>query len=375
MRPVTKRADLDTPAVVINRPILDKNIDEMARFAAAHHLKLRPHVKAHKSPDIAKRQLEAGATGITVAKVGEAEVMAASGVRDIFVANELVTPTKVERLLALSPSARLAVAVDDQGNLALLDRAAGSAGTRLGVLIEVDSGLHRCGVSDATAALDLARALEGYPHLEFRGIFTHAGQVYGASTRDEVTAIGRHEGSSMVAMAEALRAGGVDVHEVSVGSTPTAMIAGAVAGVTEIRPGNYVFHDAIQVGLGVVPEERCSLRVLATVISRPAPDRVVLDAGSKTLGLDRGAHGTAVVQGFGRILGWPALRLERLSEEHGVAMATNEGGEPHLPDLGQTVEIIPNHACVVANLARTLYVLDGEKVIDRWPVAAAGRSD
>ncbi len=375
MRPATRKDDLDTPAVVIDRHVLDTNIAEMARFAADHHLKLRPHVKAHKSPDIARRQIDAGAVGITVAKIGEAEVMAAAGVRDIFVANEIVTPTKVDRLLALSPKTRLAVAVDNAANLPLLDRSARATGTKLGVLIEVDAGLHRCGVPDAGAALELARLVATFAHLELRGIFTHAGQVYGASSPSEVAEIGRHEGTLMVSIAEILRSEGLPVDEVSVGSTPTAKTAGAVTGVTEIRPGNYVFHDAIQVGLGVVPEARCSLRVLATVISRPAADRVVLDAGSKTLGLDRGAHGTSVVQGFGRILGWPGLRLERLSEEHGVAITAPDTAGSPLPRLGDTVEIIPNHACVVANLARALAVIEGDRVTDRWPVAASGRSD
>ncbi|MHB0884794.1 MAG: alanine racemase [Bacillota bacterium] len=374
MRPATRKNDLDTPAVVIDRQVLDTNIAEMSRFAISHHLKLRPHVKAHKSPDIARRQIDAGAVGITVAKVGEAEVMAAAGVRDIFVANELVTPTKIDRLLALSSRVRLAVAVDNQANLPLLDRAAHAVGAKVGVLIEVDSGLHRCGVPDAAATLELARRIAAFPSLELRGIFTHAGQVYGAAP-SQVAEIGRHEGEIMVSIAETLKAEGLSVNEVSVGSTPTARTAGAVAGVTEIRPGNYVFHDAIQIGLGVVPEERCSLRVMATVISRPAEDRLVLDAGSKTLGLDRGAHGTSVVQGFGRIIGWPGLRLERLSEEHGVAILTPEAAGAPLPRLGQAVEIIPNHACVVANLARTLAVVEGDRVVDLWPVAASGRSD
>lgn len=375
MPSVTNKLDLDTPAVVINRPALDKNIEAMARFATDHKLKLRPHVKAHKSPDIARRQLAAGAAGITVAKVGEAEVMAGAGVRDIFVANEIVTPTKIDRLLAMSPDVRLAVALDSPDNLPLLSRAAAAAATRLGVLIEIDTGLHRCGVPDARAALELAALVADHPSLEFRGIFTHAGQVYGATSADQVTEIGRLEGTTMVAMAERLRSAGLPVAEVSVGSTPTARISGAVPGVTEIRPGNYVFYDAIQVGLGVVAEERCALRVLATVVSRPASDRVVLDAGSKTLALDRGAHGTSVVQGFGRLVGWPGMLLERLSEEHGVAVLAPDAADGRLPRIGETIEIIPNHACTVANLARVFNVVEGDRVVDRWPVAAAGRVD
>lgn len=362
---------LQTPAVLVDLDKLEANIADMAAFSRETQVSLRPHIKAHKTVQIARKQLEAGACGLTVATLREAEVMAEAGIRDIFIACQIAGPEKVERLSALAASADLTVAVDSLPGARILAAVAKKSGRNLSVLMEINTGLDRCGVLPGEDALQLARSLIGIPGLTFKGIFTHAGQVYAATARSEVEKIGRHEGRVMVETAELLRRFQVAVEVVSVGSTPTVKISGRVDGVTEIRPGNYVFYDAIQVGLGVASQQQCALSVLAAVISKPAPGRIIVDAGSKTLALDRGAHGAEIVGGFGLIPEAPAYKISRLSEEHGIIDTTAASGPG--PDIGERIEIIPNHACVVANLAEKLHLRQKGRPVDTWPVAARGR--
>lgn len=359
---------LETPALVVDLVRLERNIDRMARLAESAGVSLRPHIKSHKTPWIARLQVAAGASGLTVAKLGEAEAMFAEGFGDIFIAYEIVGEDKIRRLLSLSSKARVGCAVDNLEAARELDFAAGRQGRSLEVLIEVDTGLGRCGVPPGPETVRLYREVAALPNLKLRGIFTHAGHAYAARTPAEVEEVARHEGRSMAELAELLRREGLRPEVVSVGSTPTVPHSALVPGVTEIRPGNYVFNDAIQIGLGVAAEDDCALRVLATVISRSAPDRAVIDAGSKSLGLDRGAHGVSLVPGFGRVVGHPDLIVERLSEEHGILRLP--GGYP-LP-LGTRVEIIPNHACPVANLFDRMVAIRGGEVERVLEIKARG---
>ena len=352
---------METPYIQIDRDKLQENIDSMATFAAAHNLKLRPHIKAHKLPEIAKMQIEAGAVGITVAKLGEAEVMFAAGLDDILVAYPLVGEAKLARAARLlRRGCKLSFLVDSQPGALLLSRLATPGGTD--VLVKVDSGLGRCGFVPGPGLKAFVRWLLGLPGLNFRGLLTHAGHAYGCSNAVQVAQVGVEEGGLMVATAESLRHEGVAVGEISIGSTPTAAWGGKVPGVTEIRPGNYVFYDATQVALGVVNPQRCSLKVVATVVSRPAPQRAIIDAGAKVLALDQGAHGSGVLEGYG-MLNDSSWHLTRLSEEHGIVEGRN------LPDIGATVSIIPNHACTVINLAEEVWVDSGQV----WKVAARGQ--
>lgn len=362
---------LDTPALLVNLVKLEQNIQRMAEFAKIQGIKLRPHIKSHKIPEIAVKQLKAGAVGITVAKIGEAEVMAAHGIKDIFIANEIIGEEKIARLEKLLSSIKLKVAVDSVTGAELLNDAGKKSHSQIGVLIEINSGLNRAGVLPGQEVLRLAREIIRFPYLQLDGIMTHAGHVYGADSA-RVPEIGWDEGNVMIRTAKLMRDNGIDVKEVSVGSTPTVFYSGKVKGVTEIRPGNYVFYDAIQVGLGVADVEDCSLTVLATVISKPSATRVVTDAGSKTLALDQGAHGNAVVKGFGIIKGQPNLCITRLSEEHGII----EGSIDDLKNvkIGDKLEIVPNHACPVLNLADTVYCVENGLVIGNWQVAARGKT-
>jgi D-serine deaminase-like pyridoxal phosphate-dependent protein len=260
----------------------------------------------------------------------------------------------------------VAVGVDSLAAAEGLDEVARSEHIEVAVLIEVDSGLGRAGVKPGAPALELAQQLTDLRNLRLRGLFTHAGHAYAAASAAEVAHIGRQEGEVLVESAALVRAHGISCEVVSVGSTPTALHAGAVAGVTEIRPGNYVFYDRMQVGLGVASLEDCALSVLARVISRPLPDRAVLDAGSKTLALDRGAHGLDALAGFGQDR-QHGLILQRLSEEHAVV----EGVGPTVT-VGGRLRIVPNHACTVANLAEELLGVRDERVCEVLPVLVRG---
>lgn len=357
--------DLPTPALVVERGVLETNLTEMATLCASHGVKLRPHVKTHKSVPIAARQHALGAVGLCAAKVSEAAVFVEWGFEDALVAFPL-TGEKVRELREL-PAARIATICDDPAAVGELDAA--WSGSPLDVFVKVDVGLGRVGVpwTQVDDVVALARRVADARRLRFAGLLTHAGHAYGAATPADVARIGLEEGERLVSLADAVRDAGLDVPCVSVGSTPTARHAATVPGVTELRPGVYAFNDANQVALGVVPAARCALTVLTTVVSRPGPGRAYCDAGSKVFSSDRGAHGQARGD-HGLVLGG-AARLAGLSEEHGWLRFDGDG-----PRRGDRLRIVPAHACAVVNLADTLWVVDGEDVVDRWPVNARGRT-
>jgi D-serine deaminase-like pyridoxal phosphate-dependent protein len=356
--------DLPTPAVLVDLDVLERNIARQADRARAAGLRLRPHAKTHKSPEIARMQLAAGAAGISLAKTSEAEVFAAEGFDDIFIAYPVVGAGKAERLLALSDRLRLAVGTDSIEGARALARVFHSAGRTLAVLLKIDVGYHRVGVLPENAPA-IARSLADLPGISLRGVFTHAGQVYQAETPAAVAVIGKHEGEALVSAAAALRQAGLSIEDVSVGSTPSARHAMRVAGVTECRPGNYVFHDGSQVALGTCDREDCAMTVLATVVSVPASGRAVVDAGSKTLSSDPLRPRP---DGHGLILG-SRSRLRSLSEEHGV-LRVEEGDSFR---VGERVRILPNHACVVSNLHDRLYGVRAGRVEAEIRVSARGR--
>ncbi len=341
------------------------NLQRMQELANASRVRLRPHTKTHKSPELAQRQIDLGAAGITVAKLAEAEIMLAQGINDIFIANQITQPVKMKRLRALHDRCRLIIGMDDARQIDLLKPAFQSAPRPLQVRIEIDSGLHRCGVEVNPGLTELAVQITRTPWLQLEGIFTHAGQVYAARSRADVEAIGRAEGSLMEEARSQLLSAGIPIETVSVGSTPTAAISAANPAVNEIRPGNYIFNDAMQIALGSAQTDTCSLFVLSTVVSQPAPDRIVIDAGSKALSSD----GAVWLNGYGIPLNI-AARIERVSEEHGVltlnAPTTLAPGDPLL--------IIPNHACVTANLFSDYYLIDEQGASRTLPITARGKS-
>src|SRR5579859_3555755 len=359
---------LDTPAVLVDLDVLERNVARMAAFAAEHGIALRPHAKSHKTLGIAERQQLAGARGFTVAKLDEADAYLAAGFDDLLIANEIVGLDKWQRLAAMQRRDSVAAGIDDFQAAAGMADVARQAEVTVPVLIEVDCGLRRAGVAPGLPALELAEKVVNLAGLHLRGVFTHAGHAYSAQSPAEVASIGQVEGEVLVDTAELLRSHGLTCDVVSVGSTPTARYAGAVPGVTEFRPGNYVFYDRMQVALGAAQADDCALTVLARVISRPDARRVVVDAGSKTFALDRGAHGTDALAGFGEARA-QHLVLERLSEEHGMLTIDVEN-QPVA--IGDRLRFIPNHACTVANLADVLLGVRGDRVTEVLNVLVRG---
>jgi D-serine deaminase-like pyridoxal phosphate-dependent protein len=362
-------ADLDTPALLVDLPRMERNIRRMAAFAGEAGVKLRPHVKTHKIPALAHLQLATGATGITVAKLGEAEVMADAGITDILVCYPIVGGEKLERLAHLARRARVSVALDSFEVADGLSRAARVHGVHFDVFVEVDSGLNRCGLPPGDAPVALLRRIAGLDGLAPIGLLTHAGHALRAATAAERDAIGRYEGECVVSTKARADAAGLAVREVSVGSSATVRVSGRVSGVTEIRPGTYIFNDFAQMSVGACAEQDCALTVLGTVVSRPAHDRVILDAGSKCLSSD--FHGmTDRLSGYGYLKGSGGTIVSRLSEEHAVVVLSD--GAPR-PAIGERVEIIPNHACAALNLFDTLIGVRDGVVEVTWPVLARGR--
>lgn len=363
---------LETPVTVVDLDILQRNIAEMAAFCRTHGIALRPMVKTHKAPLIAKQQMQAGAVGILVATLDEAEEMSRAGILDITIAYPLVGIGQRERLLNLAARAKLTLSVDSTEAIELFSAVFGpetSPGRPpVGVLIVIDSGGRRLGVSPEDA-VELGRAIEAAPGLALAGVSTHPGHVYGCSSPQEVEAVAAEETGAVLAAANRLRSAGMIVTTVAVGSTPTARMAGTVDGITEIRPGNYVFYDAIQVALGAATLDDCALRVLGTVLSRPTPRTAVIDVGSKMLSSDRGAHGLDLVRGYGAIVGHPDLVIERVSEELAVVAVPDR----YTLNIGERLEIVPNHACTACNLVDVLVGVRQGHVESTIPVTARRR--
>lgn len=348
----------ETPCVLIDSGVMNRNIAKMAEAAKTHGVNLRPHAKTHKMPEIALQQIEAGAVGITVAKLSEAEVMAEGGIRDIFVAYPVVGAGKAKRAVALSQRITLTVGVDSLAGAQRLAAAAEQQGTELRVRLEIDTGYRRTGVA-YDDAIRIAQQIHGLHGLRLTGIFTFRGSfMNGKSTMDWASA-GLEEGQMMARLAESMRACGLPIHEVSVGSTPTGIAAASVPGVTEIRPGTYVFQDRMQSRLGLCTLDECAASVLVTVVSRPSPELVIIDGGSKTFATDVQPNTEPLrLEGFGHIIGYPGAVLERLSEEHGMIRAAAH----HDLKVGDTLRIIPNHICSTVNLHNKVYLWD----IDRF---------
>jgi D-serine deaminase-like pyridoxal phosphate-dependent protein len=367
-----REQDLDTPSVIVDLPVLERNIAEMAALARAAGIALRPHIKTHKSPEIARLQLAAGAIGLTCAKLGEAEVMADAGFSDLFIAYPLVTELKARRLAALArrPGLTVSTVADSPEGVAALSAVFAAESQLLEVLIKVNTGLGRVGVAPGEPAVALAQRIAAAPGLRFGGVCAHEGTSYSYPDPEQRLAATRTAAETLVATAHQIAEAGLPCARVSAGSTPGAAAAAGVPGITELRPGNYVFYDSMQVGLGVVPLDRCALRVLATVVSHAARDRAVIDAGSKTFASDRGVHGAATATNHGTILGKPDVVLAGLSEEHGWLRLDPAGSDVA---IGERLSIVPVHACPVANLALELVVVRDGLVVDRWPVAARGR--
>ena len=361
---------METPHLLIDSVKMRRNIEKMANVAEECGVKLRPHVKTHKIPSIAKEQLEAGAAGITVAKVSEAEVMADAGIQDIFIAYPIVTESKIKRVLSLSRKTNITVGVDSTEGARRLSKLAALEDDVLDVRLEVDTGLRRTGVL-FNEAVELAAEIESLENLNLTGIYTYRGAVLddGSPTLDLEKA-GLEEGRLMVSLADRMREEGIEIEDVSLGSTPTAEYAGGVEGVTEVRPGTYVFYDRMQAQLGACSLDECAAAVLASVVSRPSENLAVIDGGSKTFATDVQPGILPLnLKGFGHVVGYPDIVLERLTEEHGMLRVSSS----HKLGVGDTVQIVPNHICSTVNLHNEIFLTDEFGSVERLEVSARGK--
>lgn len=364
-------SDLQTPAVIIKKSQLDDNIILMNSIAKTLGLNLRPMIKTHKSIDIAKKQIEQGAIGILVATPYEAKVMAAAGIKDITLAYPVIpNSVTLASLIHYAQTIRVTLSVDAIDQVEKLDSSLNELNFMgmVDTLIIIDSGLKRLGVLP-NQVIPIAESISKSKHLRLKGVATHGGYVYAAQNKQQVIEAAKQEIDSVALAAKILRNHDYNLDTVAIGTTPTSYVLEEtdISEITEIRPGNYVFHDLNQVNLGIATEDQCSLRILTTVLSRPTSDRAVIDAGTKSLGLDKGAHTQNSLPGFGRVVGHPDIVIERLSEELAVLKVPRDSPIK----FGDTLEIIPNHACTVANLFDRLWLYDDNRqILSSIPVSA-----
>lgn len=367
--PLSPYQALDTPVLLIDRDILMRNIADMQQRADSFGVWLRPHTKTHKCPDIARMQLAAGASGIAVAKPGEAEVMAEAGISDIFIANEVVGVQKLERLRALGERIDLSFGADSLEALLQIEKVFSRSSRPARVLIEIETGERRSGVVKPAQFDALIDFLEKAQHIIFEGVFSHEGFTYQAASRQECLAQFEASQQRTLDFARRAAARGLPCRTVSVGATPTAWLAQRLLpGVTELRPGTYALMDAAQ-GNALGSHERCAATVLTTIISKPTPERLIGDVGAKGLTAQTRPAGICKTNGFGIVKGTD-VHPYAVYDEHLILYSA----ELHdALQIGDKIEIIPNHICPVCNLYdQVLLVADG-KVLQTLSIACRGR--
>jgi D-serine deaminase-like pyridoxal phosphate-dependent protein len=355
--------DVDTPALLVDVEAMEHNLRSMAGYfqrleERGRRCRLRPHIKSHKSSILAHKQLGAGyCLGITCAKLSEADAMARAGIHDVLIANQIVGGYKITRLVGLARRAKVTVVVDQADNVVDLSEAAAAANVTVGVLVEVNVGLNRCGVEPGRAALELAEQIDRAPGLLFRGLQGYEGHLVNVAPREEREARVVHDLGQLVETRRLVEASGLEVEMVDCGSTSTYSISAELEEIDEIQAGSYLLMDATYEKLA--PEFRCAQSVLATVVSRPTPHRIVVDAGMKTIAVD---HGLPRVKGLERI------REIKLHEEHGLL----ETEEPSSVRVGDKLELVSGHVCTTVNLHDRYYAMSNGRVEAVWPIDARG---
>ncbi len=373
----TSHLELETPNILLDLGRLQVNIQLIQNIANTRGVNVRPHIKTHKCLEIARQQINAGAVGITASKVDEALVFINNGISSVTVAYPLVVASKLDRLIAAAHAhdVDLRLIVDSPAGVNAIGKTAEKHQKQISIFLKIDVGLHRCGLTeDDSGLVELVQKIVQEPALNFVGLLSHAGHTYGAEDMDAARAIAKEECEILMRVRNNLESVGIEVSEVSVGSTPGTLASDSYDGITEIRPGNYVFMDRMPLRLNLIELNQIALSVLATVVSQNS-DYFIIDAGSKTLSSDKGAHGMSGMEGFG--LAYPANRFEdkdykmivaRLSEEHGFVLRKDFNLE-----IGAKLRLVPNHSCVVANLLDTYTVLKDGHITEQWEIAARGR--
>lgn len=345
--------DIDTPAVLIDLDVVERNVRRYQDYCDRHGLALRPHIKTHKIPELARLQADAGARGITCQKIGEAMVFAEAGFEDIMLTYNVLGAIKLARMRALAERTDLKLVADNELVVGQLSEGFAAEPRPLAVLVECDTGGGRCGVQSPEAALALARRIDRSPGLAFRGLMT-----YPAKGAVEPVQAWLAEARELCETA------GLDCGIVSNGGTPGMWRAHEVSVATEHRAGTYIYNDRSVVAAGVCDWSDCALTVLATVVSRPTETRAVLDAGSKSLTTDLFG-----LQGHGAVPDYPEASVGPLSEEHAVVDLSRCNARP---GVGDRLRVVPNHACVVSNMVDQVYAVRGEQLERVLPVAARG---
>ena len=358
--------ELSTPALVIDLEIMETNLDRMAASCREQGVGLRPHTKTHKTPEVGRLQLERGAVGLTVAKVGEAEVMAQAELDEILIAFPIYGREKLLRLATLARQRKILVSLDAETTAQELSRAAVDQGSTVGVLVEFDVGFHRCGLAPGPACVELARTIEKLPGLKFRGLMTYFGNVWGTAEqrRQEAEQVAGKVARALDEFSKAR----LPVEIVSGGSTPSAEFSHLIPGLTEIRPGTYVYNDLNTHYQGACRLEDCAVRIVTTVVSTAVPGRAIIDAGSKTLSSDLLSSGSK--SGYGLVVEAPDAPLVKLNEEHGHLDITNSA---HRFEVGEVLSVIPNHVCTCVNMHDEAFIARQGQVTGCWRVAGRGK--
>jgi D-serine deaminase-like pyridoxal phosphate-dependent protein len=359
--------DLLTPAAIIDLDRMETNLDRLATYTKENGLALRPHTKTHKTPELAAEQLRRGAVGVTCATLREAETMSAVA-DDILLAHPPVGPQKLARLIALPEHVRVTVGFDSPEALRGLAQAARQHNRTIGVLVEIDAGMHRVGIPDPQVAAQLARAVADEPALEWRGLMFYPGHI--REHVDEQASALRKLNETLQTFFRALEQQGLQPQLVSGGSTPAAFHSHRIDGLNEIRPGTYIFNDRTTVAVGACAWADCAYTVLATVVSTAVPGQAVVDAGSKALSREEVRAPDAA--GFGALVDRPDVVVKGLSEEHGILDLSRTDWHPR---VGDRVRIVPNHVCVSVNLHDQLWGLRGERLENHWAIRARNWSE
>lgn len=357
---------MPTPAVVIHMDIVEKNIFALLEGAEKAGLKHRPHVKTHRSGYLAGLQIQAGCCGITAAKLGEAEVMAEAGIQDIFMAYPLIGEEKLQRLLKLSEKVKVSTIVNSEIGARRMSGFFEKAGRNMDVLIEIDGGLNRGGVKPGQDTLAFARSIRELAGIRIIGLMYYGGLVYNSHNVEEIREYGRQERDTLLQTAELLRKDGFHIEVLSAGSSFTGKVPEELKGITEIRSGHYIFNDCGQLDAGLAEPQDCALRVLASVVSKPDEHVVIADVGTKSLTSDACHYRT----GYGYIVGYPEIEIYALNEEHAFLKCEEENPL----QIGDKIEIIPNHACVVTNLVDQAYGFRDGKLERMIEIDARGKS-
>lgn len=362
--------DLDTPALIIDREIMMDNLRFMQDYADRHGVALRPHTKTHKMPKLALIQRDLGAKGVTVAKVGEAEVMAAAGLTDIFIANEIVGDQKLARIRTLAETIDISFGLDSIPQAEMIERAFEGAGKPAQVLIEIEVGEERSGIIGEHDYLELLEYLKTCKNIHLKGIFSHDGNSYGAADIPSCKEIHLTAQRRTLRFAELAEQAGMKLETVSIGSTPSMMHDFPILdGVTEIRPGTYIFMDASQAN-AYGSLDRNAATILTTVISRPTPERVITDVGAKGITAQTRSKGFCATKGLGLIKGWDDVTIFDVYDEHAIIYHKEFRDAVR---VGDKVEIIPNHICPVVNLHEKAYLVSEGEVVDVIPVECRGK--